>query len=100
MSKIKFAATVTASELRDNLKDSLSLVHGNEVLQIVHRGQPVRVLMTQEYYLNLIANLDSLSHEKPETKERETVANRMQKIKAKLDATDENNANRKRVRSA
>ena len=55
-----FSQTVTASQLRDKLKDFLSGVSGRNVLQILHRGQPIRVLMTQEYYLTLLAKIAAL----------------------------------------
>lgn len=55
-----FLQTVTASQLREKLRDFLSKVTGKNVLQIVHRGQPIRVLMTQEHYLSLLGRLASL----------------------------------------
>ena len=55
-----FFQTVTASQLRDKLRDFLSKVTGQSVLQIVHRGQPIRVLMTQEHYLTLLGKIAAL----------------------------------------
>ena len=52
-----FSKTVTASELRDKLRDFLLKVTGRNVLQIVHRGQPIRVIMTQDYYLNMLGKI-------------------------------------------
>ena len=52
-----FFQTITASQLRDKLRDFLSKVTGQSVLQIVHRGQPIRVLMTQEHYLTLLGKV-------------------------------------------
>lgn len=52
-----FSKTVTASELRDKLKDFLSDVTGRNVLQVLHRGQPVRVIMTQDHYLALLGKI-------------------------------------------
>jgi hypothetical protein len=52
-----FQETITASELRENLKEHFEGVQGSNVLQIIHRGQPIRVLMTQEHYLNLLGRL-------------------------------------------
>jgi hypothetical protein len=52
-----FSQTVTASQLRDKLRDFLLKVTGRNVLQIVHRGQPIRVLMTQEHYLTLLGKI-------------------------------------------
>ena len=100
MGILNFIETVTASDLRDSLKDKLSLVKGDQVLQIVHRGQPVRVLMTQDHYLNLLAKIDMLSNEKPRTRDRETVENRMRKLGEKLDATEENGVNSSSIRGA
>ena len=52
-----FFQTITASQLRDKLRDFLSKVTGQSVLQIVHRGQPIRVLLTQEQYLTLLGKV-------------------------------------------
>ncbi len=52
-----FAKTVTASEFRENLKKYLELVKGKSVLQLIHRGEPVRVVMTQDYFFSLLSRL-------------------------------------------
>jgi hypothetical protein len=51
---MKIAATLTASELRETLKDSLQSVQDDQVLQVIHRGQPIRLVVTQEHYLDLL----------------------------------------------
>lgn len=52
-----FKATVVASKLREQMAYYVGLVRDNEVVQILHRGGEVKVLMTQEHYLNLLSRL-------------------------------------------
>ena len=52
-----FSKTVTASELRDKLKEFFADVTGRNVLQVLHRGQPIRVIMTQDHYLSLLGKI-------------------------------------------
>src|SRR5208282_2138857 len=52
-----FKATVVASKLREQMAHYFDLVRGEEVVQILHRGGEIKVLMTQEHYLNLLARL-------------------------------------------
>lgn len=49
-----FVKTVSASEFRENLKDNLELVKGSDVLQVLHRGDGVKVILAQEYYFNIL----------------------------------------------
>lgn len=52
-----FTDTVRATQFRDKLKKYIEKVEGNNVLQIIHKSGPVRVMMTQEHYLNLISKI-------------------------------------------
>ena len=52
-----FKATVVASKLREDLAHYLDMVKKNEAVQILHRGSPVRVLITQDHYLDLLSRL-------------------------------------------
>jgi len=52
-----FKATVVASKLREDLAHYLDLVKKTEAVQILHRGSPVRVLITQDHYLDLLSRL-------------------------------------------
>jgi PHD/YefM family antitoxin component YafN of YafNO toxin-antitoxin module len=52
-----FKETVVASEFRKKLAYFFDLVSGTEVVQILHKGGKVKVLMTQDHYLNLISRL-------------------------------------------
>lgn len=52
-----FKATVVASKLREQMAHYFDLVRGNEVVQVLHRGGEIKVLMTQEHYLNLLSKL-------------------------------------------
>lgn len=52
-----FKATVVASKLREDLARYLDMVKKTEAVQILHRGSPVRVLITQDHYLDLLSRL-------------------------------------------
>lgn len=52
-----FKATVVASKLREQMAHYFDLVRGDEVVQILHRGGEIKVLLTQEHYLNLLSRL-------------------------------------------
>jgi PHD/YefM family antitoxin component YafN of YafNO toxin-antitoxin module len=52
-----FKATVVASKLREQMAHYFDMVHDDEVVQILHRGGEIKVLMTQEHYLNLLSRL-------------------------------------------
>ena len=53
-----FKATVLASQLREKMAHYFDMVRGNEVIQILHRGGPIKVLITQEHYLDLVSRLN------------------------------------------
>jgi PHD/YefM family antitoxin component YafN of YafNO toxin-antitoxin module len=54
-----FKKTITANELRAAIKENFSLVKENgEAIQITHRGNPIRVLITQGYYLDMLAKIE------------------------------------------
>lgn len=52
-----FKATVVASKLREELAHYLDMVKGKQAVQILHRGSPVRVLITQDHYVDLLSRL-------------------------------------------
>ena len=49
-----FIKTVSTSELRGNVKENLEIVKDDKILQIIHRGDGIKVLMTQEYFFDII----------------------------------------------
>ncbi len=49
-----FIKTVSASEFRENIKENLELVKDENILQMLHRGNGVKVIMTQEYFFNVL----------------------------------------------
>lgn len=52
-----FKETIYATKLKSKLKDCLDQVkEGADAIQIVHRakGEPMRVLITQDHYLSLM----------------------------------------------
>lgn len=60
-----FKATVVASKLREDLAHYLEMVKNDQAVQILHRGAPVRVLITQDHYLDLLSRL--ALHEKKQS---------------------------------
>jgi PHD/YefM family antitoxin component YafN of YafNO toxin-antitoxin module len=82
-----FKATVLASQLREKMAHYFDMVRGNEVIQVLHRGGPIKVLMTQEHYLDLVSRLtlyEKNSSEKVVTAKtaQEIEATVMEKLKA------------------
>jgi hypothetical protein len=52
-----FFKTVTVSDLKAHSGEVLGDVQGASVLQVVHRGSAIKVVMTQEHYLALLGRL-------------------------------------------
>ncbi|MCM2353721.1 MAG: hypothetical protein NDI63_08905 [Pseudobdellovibrio sp.] len=52
-----FKATVVASKLREKMAYYFDQARGKNVVQILHRGGDIKVLMTQEHYLDLVSRL-------------------------------------------
>ena len=82
-----FKATVVASDLRSKMAHFFDMVRGNEVVQILHRGAPIKVLMTQEHYLNLLSRLalyerDASEKTVPAKSAAELLASVAEKLKA------------------
>ena len=93
---IMFKATVYSSRFRAMMKHYLKLVLvNNDSIQIVHKGEsePIRVLITQEHYLNLLskvslyeAQLGIAPVEKGTVRDsNEATRLRLEKRRAKLD---------------
>lgn len=62
-----FKATVVASKLREKMAQYFDMASGDDVIQILHRGNDIKVLMTQEHYFELLSRL--ALYEKPSSKE-------------------------------
>lgn len=58
-----FKATVVASKLREKMAQYFDMASGGDVIQILHRGNDIKVLMTQEHYFELLSRL--ALYEKP-----------------------------------
>lgn len=52
-----FKKTLNLSELKSDF-DSVSEMKDGDVFQVFHRGHDVKVIMTQEYFFNLMARLE------------------------------------------
>jgi antitoxin (DNA-binding transcriptional repressor) of toxin-antitoxin stability system len=92
-----FQRTITASDLRQNLRENLDLVQGNEVLQITHRGEPIRVLLTQEHYFALLGRISATSPvagADRETTPRVSAEERKKTLRRRLDAGNEKRGRR------
>lgn len=48
--------TVTLSDLKKNINSEFRNLNGEDVIQILHRGQKLKVILTQEYYVKLLEN--------------------------------------------
>lgn len=75
-----FKATVVASKLREKMAYYFDLVHGKNVVQVLHRNGEIKVLLTQEHYLDLVSRL--ALYEKPEN--AETISASAKEIEKKL----------------
>ena len=103
-----FKATVVASKLREELAHYLDLVKKNEALQIIHRGSPIRVLITQEHYLDLLSRLSIYEKSESEktsvsvsAKEIENrILKKLKKINEEELINDKNRMGRKRAKPA
>jgi len=62
-----FKATVVASKLREQMAHYFEMVHDEDAVQILHRGGEIKVLITQEHYLNLLSRL-ALYEKSPKAK--------------------------------
>jgi prevent-host-death family protein len=92
-----FHRTITASELRQNLRENLDLVQGEQVLQITHRGEPIRVLLTQEHYFALLGRISATSPvagADRETIPRVSAEERKKTLRSRLDAGNEKRGRR------
>ncbi|MBX9837515.1 MAG: hypothetical protein K2X69_04265 [Silvanigrellaceae bacterium] len=49
-----FIKTVYTSEIFENVKENFELVKDDKILQIIYRGEGIKVLMTQEYFFDII----------------------------------------------
>jgi antitoxin (DNA-binding transcriptional repressor) of toxin-antitoxin stability system len=88
-----FKTTVVASKLREDLAHYLEMVKKNEAVQIIHRGSPIRVLITQEHYLDLLSRLalyEKGSNEK--VAPNFSVKELEERLLKKLKAADQNEA--------
>jgi prevent-host-death family protein len=92
-----FHRTITASDLRQNLREHLDLVQGEKVLQITHRGEPIRVLLTQEHYFALLGRISATSPVAGvdrETTPRVSAEERKKTLRRRLDVGDEKRGRR------
>lgn len=94
-----FKATVVASKLREDLARYLDMVKKNEAVQILHRGSPVRVLITQDHYLDLISRLalyEKNSNDKvlPSLSVKELEVRLLKKLKAMDEGSSSNGSGR------
>lgn len=59
-----FKKTINFSELKSD-PSLVSEMADGEVFQIFHRGQDVKVMMTQEYFFELMARLEKAEGARP-----------------------------------
>ena len=67
-----FKDTVTVTDVRGPRGNEIfSFVSGNEAIRVLHRDKPIKVLITEEFYLNLLTFWQSNSTEKAANHSRE-----------------------------
>ncbi len=100
-----FKATVVASDLRKDLAHYFEVVKKEEAVQILDRGSPVRVLITQDHYLDLLSRLalyEKSINEKvaPSASVRQLEERLLKKLKALEDGVqnDSSRVGRKRAK--
>ena len=72
MSNPLFKDTVTVTDVRGPRGNEIfSLVSGNEAIRVLHRDKPIKVLITEEFYLNLLTYWQSHSTGLAANKSRE-----------------------------
>lgn len=59
-----FFDSIGVAEFLKKAEEMLGSVRDSKVLQLIHRGHPIRVVMTQEHYLRLLDKIDA--HKAPE----------------------------------
>lgn len=71
MSNPLFKDTVTVTDIRGPRGNEIfSFVSGSEAIRVLHRDKPIKVLITEEFYLNLLTFWQSHSEGKPAAKSR------------------------------
>ncbi len=85
-----FRATVFASRFREQMAHFLNMVKGDHVLQIIQRGEGIKVVMTQEHYLDLVGRL-AIYEQQPneELVPHETVEETMKRLALKRKRIEE-----------
>ena len=72
MSNPLFKDTVTVTDVRGPRGNEIfSFVSGSEAIRVLHRDKPIKVLITEEFYLNLLTFWQSHSTEQLASQSRE-----------------------------
>ncbi len=90
-----FKLTVIASKLREEMAYYLGQVKGSDVIQILHRGDSVKVMMTQQHYLEILSRLavyeresgTEVAHPSKE-KLKKKLESRLKKVKNEKEGVD------------
>lgn len=84
-----FSDSIGVAELLKNAKEKLNLVKDNNVVQLIHKGNPIRVIMTQEHYLSLLEKIDENKASKDRRYVEEfDVEKALEMIRRKLESTE------------
>lgn len=79
MSNPLFKDTVNVTDIRGPRGNEIfSFVSGSEAIRVLHRDKPIKVLITEEFYLNLLTYWQSHSTDKAANLSREEMKNRAQ----------------------
>jgi hypothetical protein len=89
-----FKDTVTVTDIRGTRGNEIfSFVGGSDAVRVLHRDKPIKVIITEEFYLNLLTFWQSHAENKTATSSREELKARAQ---AELSSINKN-TNSKRV---
>ena len=74
-----FKNTVTVTDVRGPRGNEIfSFVSGSDAIRVLHRDKPIKVLITEKFYLNLLTFWQSHSTEKAANLSREEMKNAAQ----------------------
>jgi hypothetical protein len=87
-----FNKTMNLTDLKRNINDVLGELDGDDAIQVVHRGKPIKVVITQEHYLKLLGlvnQLDSRALHDEDLVSGHSVDDRKKRLRKKLKKVDD-----------
>lgn len=69
-----FFRTMNLTQFKSNPSDPLNEIEGEKVLQLLHGGHEVKVVMTQEHYFSLLSQIADLKNLLSAAREQDTTS--------------------------